>query len=364
MSKKDYYETLGLKKDATQDEIKKAFRQLAKKWHPDVNKNNKLAEEKFKEINEAFQVLNNPEKREQYDRYGHSAFRPEDFTDFRNFNFNDIFRDFDLGDIFNVFTESSGRRATQGSDVRYDISLLLEEVFTGVKKDIVAEVHDQCKECFGTGAEKGKLVNCPDCKGSGQIRKSQTSFFGQFISVTTCRRCSGEGRLIEKICKYCDGLGKVVKRKKINVTIPKGINEGQFLRLAGEGEAGDHNGFPGDLYVVVHIDDHPIFDRKEQDLYCKTSIDLGTAIFGGTIEIPTITGKAKLDIPKGTQSHTIFRLKGQGMPYLNSASRGDQLVRVVIDIPKKLNKKQEQLIREFISGKKAETKKGFFDKFR
>ncbi|MBI2676232.1 MAG: molecular chaperone DnaJ [Candidatus Aenigmarchaeota archaeon] len=368
MKKRDYYELLGVGKSASPEEIKRAFRQLARKWHPDVNPGNKEAEERFKEINEAFQVLSDPQKKAQYDQFGHSAFRPEDFAGFRDFRFEDLFRDFGFGDIFDVFSGFGGggrrSRVREGADLRYDLEISLEEAFSGIATKIEVPHMAECPACKGTGAKPGFLKDCNACNGTGEVRKVHRTPIGHIASITTCSKCGGRGKFAEKRCDSCRGEGRVRKIRKIEIKIPKGVEEGQYLRIAGEGEPGENGGQPGDLYVVVGVKEHGIFDRHEADLFCKTTIDLGTAMLGGEIEIPTITGKARLKIPKGTQSHTVFRLKGQGMPYLNSGRRGDQLVRVEIQIPERLSKKQEGLLKEFLSERKAETRKGFFEKMK
>jgi len=367
MAKRDYYEILGIGKNSSQDEIKKAFRNLAKKHHPDVNQGNKEAEEKFKEINEAFQVLSNPQKRTQYDQFGHSAFRPEDFAGFRWPNFDDLFKDFGFNDILNnMFSEFGGRKARtrDGNDLRYDVEISLEDAFNGLTKKIEFPGFVVCNSCDGTGSESGHLDDCKNCDGTGEVRRIHRTGFVQIANIATCNKCGGSGKVATKHCNDCDGNGKIKKTRKIEVKIPKGIDNGQYLRITGEGEVGYNGGYKGDLYVVVNIKDHQIFERNESNLFCKTTIDLATAILGGEIEVPTINGKAKLKIPQGTQSHTIFSLKGQGMHYINSNKKGDQLVKVIVDIPKKISKKQEQLLGEFLSGKKVETSKGFFEKLK
>ena len=364
--KRDYYEILGVSKQASQDEIKKAFRQLARKWHPDVNPGNKEAEHKFKDINEAFQVLSDTQKRAQYDQYGHSAFKPEDFQGFRGFNFDDLFKDFGFGDIFDIFTGRRGQRhgPRAGSDLRYNLTITLGEAFTGIKKKIDVPHLDPCSTCNGTGAAEGHIHHCEDCKGTGEVRRVHRTPFGQMMNVGTCRACEGTGKIATKACKTCKGEQRVRKTKTITVTIPKGVDNEQYLRMSGEGEKGHNGGPPGDLYVHIMLKDHELFERKNEHLYCNVTIDLGTAIFGGTVDVPTMTSKAKLNIPKGTQSHTVFRLKGQGMPSIHSNKHGDQLVNVIIDIPNKLTKKQEEHLKAFMSGKKVEAKKGFFSKMR
>ena len=363
MAKKDYYELLGLSKNASQDEIKKAFRNLAKKYHPDINKD-KNAEEKFKEINEAFQVLSDSQKRSQYDQFGHAAFRPEDSQGFRDFNFEDLFRNFGFEDIFEGFSGFEGKsRKRKGQDMRYDLEISLEEAFNGLAKKIEVENFVKCEKCNGTGSKHGHTKKCDECDGKGEVRRIQRIAFAQIVNIVTCRKCHGEGIISTKDCDNCDGEGKVAKLKKIEIKIPGGIENEQYLRIHEEGYLSEHN-IPGDLYVVVHIKDHEIFERNKENLYCKSIIDLGTAIFGGEIEVPTITGKAKLKIPSGTQSHTIFRLKGQGMHHLDSNKRGDQLVNVIVEIPEKLSNKQRESLKQAFHEHKVETKKGFFEKFK
>ena len=370
MAKKDYYELLGVPRNASEEDIKKAFRHLARKYHPDLNPGNKGAEEQFKEINEAFQVLSDPKKKEQYDQFGHAAFRPEDFSGFRTTSFEDLFRDSGFGDIFSIFPGFGGggreraRGPQPGADLRYDLSITFEEAFQGVTSTIEVPHSVECQTCHGTGAKPGTLKDCPKCGGTGQVRNVRRSPFGQMVQISTCPQCGGAGKITTEPCATCQGQGKLRKVSKIEVTIPRGIDEGQYLRVGGEGEAGERGGPPGDLYVVVHVAPHPIFERHGRNLYCKTTIDFTTAILGGEVQVPTMTGTAGLNIPAGTQTHAVFRLKGQGMPGLNSDRRGDQLVRVVIHIPEKITKKQKELLREFSGDKKEETSAGFFEKLR
>ncbi len=294
MPEKDYYKILGIGKNASQDEIKKAFRQLARKHHPDVNPGNKEAEEKFKEINEAFQVLGNSEKRKQYDQFGSSGFKPQDFSGFRWPSFDDLFSDFGFGDIFDIFSGARGAREREGADLRYDIEISLEDVFNGLTTKIEIPHFAKCSTCNGTGAKPGFLKECSECEGVGEIRRMQRNMFANIINVIPCMKCRGTGKIATKLCETCNGEGKIKKIKKIEVKIPKGIDDGQYLRIADGGELGENGGPPGDLYIVVNIKEHKIFERRESDLFCNTTIDLSTAILGGKIKIPTIDGKAKL----------------------------------------------------------------------
>ncbi len=364
MTKRDYYEVLGVGRDAPADDIKRAFRTLARKYHPDLNPANKEAEEKFKEVNEAYQVLSDPQKRAQYDQYGHSAFRPEDVAGFRNAGFEDLFRDFGFGDIFDVFRQQGRDPGGAGADLRYDMEITLDEAFHGQEREIKVPYHEICPTCNGSGAEPGFIKTCPVCHGSGEIRQSERTPLGQVLRVRTCYRCGGSGSIAEKPCHTCHGEGRIPKERTIMVKIPRGIDDGQFLRIAGGGEKGMKGTATGDLYVVVHVIPHDIFERRGQDLFNKTKIDIGTAILGGEISVPTVIGEAKLKIPAGTQSDTVFRLKGQGMPYLNSDRHGDQLVRIFVEIPKKISRKQEHAIREFISDGKTDPPKGFFERLK
>ncbi len=363
MTKKDYYEILGVNKEASQEEIKKAFRQLARKHHPDVNTGSKEAEEKFKEINEAFQTLSDPQKRGQYDRFGHGAFRPDDVTGSRDFNFSDIFNEFGFDNLFRILF-GSRQRSREGADLRYDLEISLEDAFQGLTKKIDIPYTSPCSSCKGTGAKSGFLKICTACNGTGQVKRIQRSALGQMINIIACNDCDGKGKKIIKSCEACNGSRKEEKTKKIEIKIPRGVEDGQYFKIHGGGEPGEDDSQTGDLYVFIGIKEHEIFDRYELDLFCKITIDLGTAIFGGEIKIPTITGKAKVKIPPGTQSHTILRLKGQGMTSLNATRRGDQCVRVIVQIPEKLTKKQEQAFKEFLSGKKVKMQKGFFEKLR
>ncbi len=352
MATGDYYEILGVKRDASADDLKKAFRQKARKYHPDLNKGSKEAEAKFKEINEAYQVLSDPQKKAQYDQVGHAEFTPGDAASYKTPSYDDLFRDFGLGDIFDAFSGGS-RRARQraGADLRYDIEISLADAFYGTKNTVAVPHFSECSTCHGTGAEPGFLRDCPTCHGTGEIRHPQKMGNRQIMNIAQCPDCGGSGKRIEKPCGTCGGKGTLQKTRRIEVTIPRGVEDGRFLRIAGEGEPGVNRGPPGDLYVVVHIRKHDRFERHGADLHTTAVVGLATALMGGEITIPTLTGSAVLKIPRGTQSHTLFRLRQQGMPFLNADTRGDLLVKVIVQIPTTLTRKQEDLMKEaFIGG--------------
>jgi molecular chaperone DnaJ len=350
MVEKNYYDVLRVSKGASQEEIKKAFRQLARKYHPDVNPNNKEAEEKFKEINEAFQVLGNPDKRQQYDRYGSSAFSQEDLGGFRSrgFSFEDLFGDF--GELFGMFNRGGSKRDSEdyeeGADLKYNMEITLEEAFFGIKKEIEIPVQESCKKCRGLGAEEKDFKECEKCRGAGEIRTARRQGFAQFVSISPCDKCYGRGRVAVKVCDGCKGRGKNEKIQKIEIKIPKGIDSGQYLRIEGKGGLGK-NAPSGDLYVVVYIKKHSVFKREEENLFLDKKIELATAIFGGKVEVQGIDKSVKLKIPPATQSHTHFRLEGQGMPVINSRDRGDLFVRILVDIPE-LSEDRESAFRKAV----------------
>ncbi len=367
MPEKDYYKILGVEKNATKDEIKKAYKKLAKKYHPDLNKSSD-ATEKFKEINEAAAVLADDEKRSQYDQYGTTA---DQFRGFEGFDFSDFMSDigssFDFDSIFESFfggrTPFSSRRTRarrRGSDLRYDLEITLEEAATGATKHIVIPRLEQCTKCDGSGAEsESDIVSCPECNGSGVQRRTQRTPFGMFSTTTTCRKCHGQGKYIKKECAICDGTGVVKKTRKLEIKVPAGAEEGTNLRITGEGEAAA-GAESGDLYVIIHMKEHEIFERHGDDIYVKLPVPFSIAALGGEAEVPTLEGKAKLKIPSGTQNNTIFRMKNHGVPYLHGHGRGNENVEVVIEVPEKLSKKQKELLREF--EKETKKKKGFLGK--
>jgi len=342
MEKKDYYETLGVKRDVSQDDLKKAFRQLARKYHPDLNKGSKEAEEKFKEINEAYHVLSDPQKKAEYDNAGHAAFRPGDISGFKPPSYDDLFRDFGLGDIFDAFYGGPGRsQSTHGADLWYETEISLTDAFYGTKNTVEVPHMYECGTCHGSGAQPGFTRTCTTCGGSGELVHVQRGGYQKVVNISQCPECGGRGTIIIKPCETCQGKGTIRRMRRIEVAIPAGVEDGQFLRIANEGEPGRNHGPPGDLYTVVHIKKHPVFEQQGADLYSTTVIGRATALHGGEITIPTITGSATLKIPRESQNQTVFRLKEQGMPYLNSRWRGDLFTRVIVEGSEGLTKKQK-----------------------
>lgn len=367
MSKRDYYEVLGVSKDASKDEIKKAYRRLSKKYHPDINKE-PGADEKFKEITEAYENLSDDQKRAQYDQFGHAG--PQGFggSDFGGADFG--FGGFE--DIFNTFFGGAGRRdpnaPRQGADLQYTMNLTFEEAVFGKEKIIEIPREETCNTCNGSGAKPGtKPETCSHCSGSGQINTEQNTPFGRIVNRRVCHYCSGTGKLIKDKCSTCGGDGQVQRRKKIKITIPKGVDDGQQMRVSGEGEPGINGGPSGDLYVVFHVQDHEFFERNGDDIYCEMPITFAQAALGDEIEVPTLYGKVKLKIPAGTQTGTRFRLRGKGVQNVRGFGTGDQHVLVKIITPTKLTERQKELLREFadISGKiPDEQQESFFDKVK
>lgn len=348
-SKRDYYEVLSVDRSANEGEIKKAYRLLARQFHPDVNKDAD-AEARFKEVNEAYEVLSDPNKRAAYDRFGHAGVSGNGFNDFAGFGgfggLGDIFED-----IFSGFgmagTQRTRRGPRRGGDLRYDLEITFEEAVFGVETEIEVPRHETCPHCNGVGAEPGSTpTTCPQCKGTGEIRRAQQSILGSFVNVTPCTRCQGEGVIITNPCTECHGRKKVRRSRTISVTIPAGVDDGTQLRLAGEGEAGSAGGPPGNLYVVISVTRHPIFLRRENDIFLELPINFAQAALGDEVTIPTLEGEEKLVIPAGAQTGKVFRLKGKGVPHLRRTGRGDLLVSTRIVTPTRLDDRQKDLLRQ------------------
>lgn len=359
MSKRDYYEVLGVSKTATQDELKKAYRKLARKYHPDLNKDNPEAEEKFKECNEAYDVLSDEQKRAQYDQFGHAAFENGGMGGgpggFGGFGGAGGFGGSGMEDIFDMFFGGQGGRGgrsnagpQRGSDLRFDLEISFEEAAFGVEKEINLYRDEQCEHCHGDGAEPGsKVETCPECHGSGYVRFTQNTMFGQMVNERPCSRCHGEGKIISEPCKKCRGKGTEKKNKKLKVKIPAGVNDGSRLRVAGEGEAGAKGGPSGDLYVYIYVRPHKYFERDGTTVMCEVPISIVQATLGAEIKVPTLDGQVTMRIPEGTQPGKVLRLKGKGIPSLRGGGRGDQLVRIKVVVPTKLNDKQKDALRKF-----------------
>ena len=373
MSKRDYYEVLGVAKSSKKEEIKKAYRKLALKYHPDKNKGDKAAEEKFKEASEAYHVLSDDKRKANYDQFGHAAFQGAGGQGgFGNFDFSssfsDIFEDVfgDLGE-FGFGTSGRSRRRTnfRGNDLRYDISIDLNDAYNGTEKEINYTTFKKCKTCTGSGAKPGsKPSSCSYCGGQGKVRSSQ----GFFTIQQTCPECSGEGEKINNPCTNCSGMGKIQSNESVSVKIPKGVDDGTRIRLAGKGEAGSRGGAYGDLYLFVSVDSHNIFKRSEENLYYELPISIADAALGTTVEVPSIDGgKTKIKIPSGTQSGKQLRLKGKGMPILRRNVSGDLYIRIVTEVPSSLTKRQKELLTEFKNLEDTKSNpliKSFFEKAR
>ncbi|WP_373892855.1 molecular chaperone DnaJ [Virgibacillus natechei] len=345
MSKRDYYDVLGVDKDSSKDEIKKAYRKLAREYHPDVNKEDDAAD-KFKEAKEAYEVLSNEQKRAQYDQFGHAGAQNQGFgggaQDFGGF-----------GDIFDMFFGGGGRSRDpnapqQGSDLQYTMTLEFEEAIFGKETDIRIPKEESCDTCNGSGAKPGTKVNtCSHCNGSGQLNTEQNTPFGRVVNRRVCHHCNGTGKIIPEKCTTCGGSGKVKKHNKIHITIPAGIDEGQQVRITGKGEAGVNGGPPGDLYVLVQVKPHDFFEREGDHIYCEIPLNYAQAALGDEVEVPTVHGKVMLKIPAGTQSGKTFRMKGKGAPNVRGYGHGDQNIIVKIVTPTKLSERQKELLREF-----------------
>ncbi|MBN1398178.1 MAG: molecular chaperone DnaJ [Bacteroidetes bacterium] len=386
MAKRDFYEILGVGRNATPDEIKKAYRQMALKYHPDRNAGSKEAEEKFKEAAEAYEVLSDPEKKQRYDQFGHEGLRGTNYHDFHDINdifstFSDIFSGGFGGSIFDeMFSgsqrsrrRSSAQHGQPGSDLRVRLSLTLEEIASGVEKKIKVRRQKKCDVCGGSGAKSSSgKTTCPQCGGTGELRQVSRSMFGQFVNITACPSCEGEGRIVKDPCSSCHGEGRIQGESTIKVTVPAGVMEGNYIPLQGQGNAGRRGGPAGDLIVVIEEEQHPHFKRNGDDIIYELWIGYPTAALGGEVEIPTLTGKAKLAIDPGTPGGRLLRMRDRGIPHLNNYGRGDELVRVNVWVPVKLNAKEKELLRN-LSGcehvnpseeDRLNTDRSFFDKVK
>lgn len=373
--KRDYYEVLGVQRSASKDELKKAYRRLARQYHPDVNRDNG-ASERFKEINEAYEVLADDDKRAAYDRFGHAGVQGG--TGFSGFDaagfsgFADIFEEFFGGGLGNSRRRRSGPR--RGADLRYDLTITFEEAVFGIEKEVDITRPEICHECNGSGAEPGSSPErCGTCNGSGEVRRVQQSILGSFVNVTTCPNCQGSGEVITQPCKTCNGRKQVQRTRSIKVKIPAGVDNDTQIRLTGEGGPGVNGGPPGNLYVVINVQRHPYFQRRDSDIFLDMQINVAQAALGDEITIPTMDGEEKLTIPPGTQSGSVFRLRGKGVPRLDRSGRGsyvgrgDQHIIIQVAIPKKLNDEQKKLFKELSRSLGKEVvpqERGFFDQIK
>jgi len=373
-NKRDYYEVLGLSKGASDDEIKKAYRKLAKQYHPDLNPGDAEAEKNFKEVNEAYSVLSDADKKAKYDQYGHAAFDPaagggSGFGGFGGFGG----MDFDVGDIFSSFFGGGGsaRRSNgpvQGNDREARVTLTFEEAAFGAKKEIIYNRVEKCQSCDGSGAAAGTSPKtCSKCGGTGSVRVQQRTPFGMMQSTRPCQECHGSGKIIEKPCPDCRGSGTTVKRKTLEVNIPAGIADGQEIVARGQGDVGKNGGLNGDLYINVHVKEHSVFVREGSDIFCDVPITFVEAALGATIKVPTLEGDIDYEIPEGTQTGSRFTLREKGMPSVSGKRRGNLTFKVIVDVPKNLNAKQKDMLRDFAKtcGEKNNLQKeGFAEKMR
>lgn len=369
MEKRDYYEILGASRDDDAGALKKAYRKMAMKYHPDRNPGDAEAEAKFKEINEAYEILSDDQKRAAYDQYGHAAFEQGGMGaggmgGMGAGGFSDIFEDL-FGDFMGGRRGGGGGGQGRGSDLRYNMEITLEEAFHGKKTEIKIPSSEECDACDGSGAEEGSSpVTCGTCQGHGKVRAQQ----GFFTIERTCPTCHGQGRVIEKPCQKCHGEGRVEKEKTLSIDIPAGVDDGNRIRLSGEGEIGRRGGLPGDLYIFLSVADHRIFQRDGQNLHCRVPIPMTTAALGGDIEVPTLDGaRAKVSITAGSQSGRKFRLRGKGMPIMNSSSNGDMYIHTIVETPVNLTKRQKELLKEFEEeggGSHNPESEGFFSRVK
>lgn len=371
--KRDYYEVLGVQKGASDDEIKKAYRKNAKKYHPDLHPGDKVAEEKFKEINEAYEVLSDSEKRARYDQFGHAGVDPN----FAAGGDSPFGQDMDIGDIFNSFFGGfggfGGRRSNpnsprRGNDVEAKITITIEEAAKGCKKTLSYQNIFTCNDCHGTGAEKGSHPKtCTACGGTGRVTVSQRSPFGVVQTQRTCDACRGKGKIVDSPCKTCHGNGRIRATKKIDLTIPAGIADGQMLNVSGRGDSGINGGAPGDLHVYITVKKHELFERRGDDIWCDMPITFAQAALGAEVVVPTLHGKVSYSVHEGTQPGDVFKLKGKGMPHLNGKGYGDQYVRMNIEVPRSMNNKQKEAVKALdssLTAKNYAKQKSFKEKLK
>lgn len=374
--KRDYYEVLGVSRGASEDEIKKAYKKMARKYHPDLNPGDKTAEEKFKEVNEAYEVLSDADKKARYDQYGHAGVDPNFGAGGFGGGFDGSFDFGDLGDIFGSFFGGGfggGRRTNpnapqRGESIRMSIAISFEEAAFGCEKAVTVERYETCDTCHGNGCAPGTSPEvCPDCHGTGTVQVRRQTPMGVFATSSPCPKCGGKGRIIHQPCKDCRGSGMVRKKKTIQASIPAGIDNGQTISIRGQGNAGKNGGPAGDLLITITVRPHELFRREGISVLCEAPITFTQAVLGAELEIPTIDGKVKYTLPEGTQSGTTFRLKGKGIPSINGRGRGDQYVTVYIETPKNLNKEQKEALKKFaetMGESNYEEQKKFFKKFK
>ena len=374
--KRDYYEVLGVSRGASEDEIKKAYKKMARKYHPDLNPGDKTAEEKFKEVNEAYEVLSDADKKARYDQYGHAGVDPNFGAGGFGGGFDGSFDFGDLGDIFGSFFGGGfggGRRTNpnapqRGESIRMSIAISFEEAAFGCEKAVTVERYETCDTCHGNGCAPGTSPEvCPDCHGTGTVQVRRQTPMGVFATSPPCPKCGGKGRIIHQPCKDCRGSGMVRKKKTIQASIPAGIDNGQTISIRGQGNAGKNGGPAGDLLITITVRPHELFRREGTSVLCEAPITFTQAVLGAELEIPTIDGKVKYTLPEGTQSGTTFRLKGKGIPSINGRGRGDQYVTVYIETPKNLNKEQKEALKKFaetMGESNYEEQKKFFKKFK
>ncbi len=372
-NKRDYYEVLGVAKGASEDEIKKAYRQMAKKYHPDLNPGDKEAEARFKEVNEAYEVLSDSQKKARYDQYGHAGVDPNfGAGGYQGYGFDGM--DIDLGDIFSSFFGGGGARRSnpnaprRGSDVSASVVISFEEAARGCKKQVDVRLVDTCSDCRGSGAAKGSAPKpCPACNGTGQERRQQRTPFGVIQTQSVCSRCRGKGKIIDKPCSTCSGTGQVRRPSSVGINIPAGIADGQVITIRGKGNAGTNGGPAGDLEIQVAVRPHPVFEREGYDVHCELPLTFAQMALGAEVQVPTLDGNVPYTVREGTQPGETFRLKGKGFPYINGRGRGDEVVRVTVEVPKNLTSEQKKLLHAFeesLGDKNYQKRRSFFDKLR